>query len=116
MTPALLPYAVAVWLLLIGLYGIATSRNLIHLVTCVTVVQSSTYVLLLAIGFRQDAVPPLFPGVPRTTPAVDPLVQSLLVTDAVVEATVTALLLALVLQAHKRTGSLDPDDLTSMRG
>ena len=28
------PFAVAAWLLLVGLYGIVTSRNLIHLIVC----------------------------------------------------------------------------------
>ena len=37
-----LPYAVAAWLFVIGLYGIVTSRNLVHLVVCLSVVQSST--------------------------------------------------------------------------
>ena len=49
------PFVVAAWLLLIGLYGIVTSRNLIHLVVCLQVVQASTYVLLLSIGFRHGA-------------------------------------------------------------
>jgi multicomponent Na+:H+ antiporter subunit C len=39
-----------------------------------------------------------------------------MLTDIVVEATVIALLLAIVVQAHKRTGTLDPDDLRPMRG
>ncbi|MBW3576586.1 MAG: NADH-quinone oxidoreductase subunit K [Actinobacteria bacterium] len=116
MTLEALPYVVAGWLLLAGLYGIVTSRNLVHLVVCVTVVQSSTYLLLLAVGFRSGAIPPIFPDAPLDTPAVDPIVQSLAVTDAVVSATVTALLLALAIQAHKRTGTLDPDDLRTMRG
>ena len=30
---SLLPYLIVAWLLLVGLYGIATSRNLIHLVS-----------------------------------------------------------------------------------
>jgi multicomponent Na+:H+ antiporter subunit C len=34
----------------------------------------------------------------------------------VVEATVVALLLALAVQAHKRFGTLDPSDLTPLRG
>ena len=42
-----LPYAVAAWLAIVGLYGVVTSRNLIHLVICLSVVQASTYVLLL---------------------------------------------------------------------
>jgi multicomponent Na+:H+ antiporter subunit C len=45
-----LPYAVATWIFIVGLYGIATSRNLIHMIICLSVVQSSTYVLLLSIG------------------------------------------------------------------
>ena len=39
-----------------------------------------------------------------------------MLTDVVVEATVVALLLALTVQAHKRSGSLDPDQLRALRG
>jgi multicomponent Na+:H+ antiporter subunit C len=110
-----LPYLVAVWLLLIGLYGIVTSRNLIHAVTCLAVAQSSTYVLLLAVGFRRAATAPIFLDVRLGTRAVDPVVASLALTDVVVGSTVTALLLALAVQIHKRTGTLDPDELRTRR-
>lgn len=116
MTVQLVAYLVAAWLLLVGLHGIVRSRNLVHVVLCLTVVQSSTYVLLLAVGFRSEAIPPIFSEAPTTTPAVDPVVQALAVTDAVVGAAVTALLLALVLQIHKRTGSLDPASMRDLRG
>ncbi len=112
----LLAFAVAGWLLFVALYAVVTSRNLVHLVVCMAVMQSSTYVLLIGIGYRPNSIPPVFPGVPSTTPAVDPLVQSLALTDAVVSATVTALLLALVVQAHKHTGTLEPGALRAMRG
>lgn len=111
-----LPYVVVVWLFLVGLYGIITSRNLIHLVICLAVVQSATYVLLLAVGYRVGGAAPVFADIPLGTPAVDPVVQALTLTDVVVEATVTALLLALAVQAHKRFGTLDPDELRSMQG
>jgi multicomponent Na+:H+ antiporter subunit C len=111
-----LPYAVAAWLFLIGLYGIVTSRNLIHLVVCLSVVQSSTYVLLLALGFESKATAPVFYDVPVGTRAVDPVVQALVLTDVVVGVTVTALLLALAVQEHKRFGTLDPHELRAMRG
>ena len=84
------PFVVAAWLLLVGLYGIVTSRNLIHLIVCLQVVQASTYVLLLSIGFRHDATAPVFAEVPVGTPAVDPVVQALALTDVVVGATVSA--------------------------
>ena len=99
-----LPYFVAAWLLIVGLYGIITSRHLVHLIMCLVVVQTSTYVLLLAIGFRYGATAPVFADVPVGTPAVDPVVQALMLTDIVVEATVVALLLALAINAHERTG------------
>jgi multicomponent Na+:H+ antiporter subunit C len=111
-----LPYVVAVWLFVIGWYGVITTRNLIHLILCLSVVQSSTYVFLLAIGYRTGATAPVFNDVPPGTPAVDPVVQALTLTDIVVGATVTALLLALAIQAHKRSGSLDPSHTDVLRG
>jgi multicomponent Na+:H+ antiporter subunit C len=106
-----LPYAVAAWLVVIGLYGVVTSRNLIALVTSLAVAQSASYLVLLSVGYREDAQPPIFADRPVGTPAVDPVVQALTLTDVVVAVTVTALLLALAVQAHKRYGTLDPQRL-----
>jgi multicomponent Na+:H+ antiporter subunit C len=111
-----LPYAVAVWLFLVGLYGVVTSRNLVHLIACLSVTQSATYLLLLAIGYRIGGTAPVFYDVPVGTPAVDPVVQALTLTDVVVGVTVSAMLLALAVQEHKRFGTLDPDELRAMRG
>ncbi|MFB3917116.1 MAG: sodium:proton antiporter [Terriglobales bacterium] len=111
-----LPFAIAAWLFVAGLYGVATSRNLVHLIICLAVLQSSTYVLLLSIGYRVGGVAPVFADIPVGTPAVDPIMQALMLTDIVVEATVMALLLALAVQTHKRTGTLDPDKLKELRG
>ena len=113
---SLLPYLVAVWLFVVGLYGVVTSRNLIHLVVSLSITQSSTYVLLLGIGYRKGATAPIFADVPTGTKAVDPVVQALALTDIVVSVTVSALLLALAIQAQKRTGTLDPERLRPMRG
>jgi multicomponent Na+:H+ antiporter subunit C len=110
------PFVVAAWLFLVGLYGIVTSRHLVHLIVCLSVSQSATYVLLLAIGYRSGATAPVFYDVPPGTPAVDPVVQALTLTDVVVGVTITALLLALAIQEHKRFGTLDPDELRAMRG
>ncbi|MGC2657405.1 MAG: cation:proton antiporter subunit C [Bryobacteraceae bacterium] len=111
-----LPYVVAGWLFLVGLYGVVTSRNLIHLCICVGVIQSSSYVLLLSIGYRAGRVAPIFVNIPANTPAVDPVMQALMLTDIVVEVTVMALLLALAVQINKRHGTLDPDRLSGVSG
>jgi multicomponent Na+:H+ antiporter subunit C len=112
----LLPAITAVWLLLAGLYGIATSRNIIHLVSCLFVAQSSTYVFLLSLGYRKDGTAPILSEVPFGTPLVDPVVQSLALTDIVVGATVSALILVFALQNYKRSGTLDPRRAPPMRG
>ena len=105
---SLLPWLVAAWLFAIGVYGIVTSRSYVHLVGCLSVCQSATYVLLLAVGYKWNAGPPIFFDHPPGTPAVDPVVQALVLTDIVVGATVSALLLAMTLQMFKRRGTVDP--------
>jgi multicomponent Na+:H+ antiporter subunit C len=95
---SVLAYGVVGWLFLIGIYGVVTSRNLIHLVVCLSVAQSATDVLLLEIGYRTGGHAPVFVDLPaHPGPAV------------------TALLLALAVQVHKRAGTLDPDKLRATR-
>jgi multicomponent Na+:H+ antiporter subunit C len=110
------PFVVVAWIVTIGLYGLITSRHLVHQIVCLIIVQSSTYVLLLGVGYVSGAVAPYFYDIPVHTPAVDPVVQALALTDVVVEAAVTALLLSFAIQAHKRFGTLDPQELAELKG
>jgi multicomponent Na+:H+ antiporter subunit C len=111
-----LPYALAAWLFLVGLFGIVSSRNLIHLTVCVSICQSATYVLLLAIGYRDKGTAPVYADIPSFRKPVDPVVQSLTLTDIVVSVTVVALILALALAAHKELGTVDPDEIPELKG
>lgn len=110
------PYFVAAWLFFCGLYGIATSRHLVHTIICMAVLQSSTYVLLLAIGYRIGGMAPIFADIGPGPLTVDPIVQALMLTDVVVEAVVVALLLAMAVKAHEMSGCVSPSDLRTMRG
>ena len=112
----LLAFGVAAWVFAIGIYGAVVSRNLIHLALCLTVTQSSTYILLLAIGYRRGGGAPIFADVKLGTKAVDPVVQSLTLTDVVVSVTVIALILALALDVHRQSGSVDPDEISTLNG
>jgi multicomponent Na+:H+ antiporter subunit C len=98
-----LPFIIAAWLFMV--------RTILSL----TIVQSSTYLVLLGVGYRAGAKAPIVADIPPNSKLVDPVVQVLVLTDIVIEATVTALLLALVVQAHKRFGSVDPADLRALR-
>jgi multicomponent Na+:H+ antiporter subunit C len=110
-----LPFVVAAWLFLVGMWGVVSSQNLVRTVLSLTVVQSSTYLVLLGVGYRAGGKAPVVADIPTSSKLVDPVVQVLVLTDIVIEATVTALLLALIVQAHKRFGSLDPADLRILR-
>jgi multicomponent Na+:H+ antiporter subunit C len=110
-------YVVAGALVLLGGIGIARSRNLVHAIVCLSVCQSGTYVLLLAIGYQKGAPAPVFGSTSKPAKdVVDPVVQAMTLTDIVVSATVTALLLALAIQINKQHGTVDPDELTSLEG
>ncbi len=111
-----LPYLVAVWLFLVGAYGVVTSRHMIHLVVCLAVAQSSTYVLLLTVGYRDWGTAPIFKDVPVGTRAVDPVVQALTLTDVVVSVTLAALILTLASRARVQKHTMNPDELTALRG
>ncbi len=111
-----LPYAVVIWLFLVGLYGVVTSRHSVYLVNCLSVTQSSTYLLLLTIGYRAGGTAPILDGLPPGAATVDPLVQAMTLTDIVVGAVVSALILVFAVQAHKKTGGTAPDQAPSERG
>jgi len=112
----MLPYVSAIWIAAVGIYGAITSRNLIHLALCLTVTQSSTYFLLLGIGYVEKGHAPIFKGIPLDTKAVDPVVQALVLTDIVVSVTVVALILALALDAHRLSRKVNPDLLADLHG
>lgn len=61
------PFVIVAWILAVGLYGIVTSDHLVHQIVCLIVVQSSTYVLLLGVGYVTGAVAPYFYDVPVHT-------------------------------------------------
>lgn len=113
---SVLPYLLAVFVFLVGLYGIVSSRDLIHITVCVSVCQSATYILLLAIGYRDHGTAPVYGDIPTSRRVVDPVVQALTLTDIVVAVAVSALLLAFALKAFDHEGSLDPKQVVEMKG
>jgi multicomponent Na+:H+ antiporter subunit C len=109
------PFFVAAWLFVFGLWGVVSSRHLVRTVLSLAVVQSSTYLVLLGVGYKHGGKAPIIADIPQSSRLVDPVVQVLVLTDVVIEATVTALLLAMVVQAHKRFDSVDPNDLKILK-
>ena len=110
-----LPFFIAGWLFLIGLYGVVTSRHYVHLIVCLLVMQSSTYVLLLTVGYKLRAKAPIYADVKAGQNAVDPVTHALVLTDIVVGTTVAGMLLAMASKVHREKATLDPSELRPMR-
>ena len=111
-----LPFAVAAWLFVIGLWGVVSSTQ----PRPDGAEPDRRAVLDLPRAARRRLPTPAArrrssPTSRTSSKLVDPVVQVLVLTDVVIEATVTALLLALVVQAHKRFGSVDPAELRALR-
>ncbi|HEY6399345.1 MAG TPA: NADH-quinone oxidoreductase subunit K, partial [Solirubrobacteraceae bacterium] len=81
-----LPFIAAAWLFIVGLYGVVSSSNLVRTVISLSVVQSSTYLILLGIGYRSGGKAPIVADIPLGSKLVDPVVQVLVLTDVVIEA------------------------------
>lgn len=111
-----LPFALAAFVFVVALAGIAVSDNLVHITVCVSVAQSATCILLLAVGYKNHGTAPIFSDIPGKRKAVDPVVQSLTLTDIVVSVAVAALLLAFAVKSYERTGTLDPSKLAELKG
>jgi multicomponent Na+:H+ antiporter subunit C len=73
-------------------------------------------VLLLSVGYVKHGVAPIFLGTQLGTTAVDPVVQALTLTDVVVSVAVIGLILALALDAHRLSGTVDPDGIADVSG
>ena len=116
-TVSIFPFVVAAWLLLVGLYGVVTSRNLIHLIVCLSGGAGVDVRAAALDRLRSDVAPRRCSS--RSPSAPRPSIRScrrLTLTDIVVGATVSALLLALAVQVHKRSHTLDPARLTELQG
>lgn len=111
-----LPVLVGVWLLLVGLYGAATTRHVVHLLLSVSVLHSGAWLVLLGVGHRDGSTAPTVDPDAGERALADPLVQALTVTDVVVSVAVTALLLAFAIRLRRRTQTLDPAELRVLRG
>jgi len=102
-------YAVAVALLMIGLFIVITSGNLVKKVIGLIILQSSVFVMYISIAYVQGgSAPVLSENLERY---VNPLPHVLILTAIVVGVSTTALALALVVRIRESFGSIEEDEI-----
>jgi multicomponent Na+:H+ antiporter subunit C len=117
-------YLAAVALFCIGLYAVLTKRNLVKIVMGLSLVEASTYLLLLSFGYRAGSTAPVLVNPPAgRTPAdlaagnvADPMLQNICLTAIVIGVAVTGVFLAVTVRLAQHYGTIDADDIRDMRG
>ena len=101
---------------LVGLAGVLWSRNLIRMLLGMTLVESAVNLFLVSLGYRHDAVAPIYTGgVEAGTKMVLPTVQALTLTAIVIGLATTAMMLAMVVVIHRKTGTLNVNEMRRLR-
>jgi multicomponent Na+:H+ antiporter subunit C len=94
-------------LVIIGIFGILTRRNIIKILLAMNILQTGVNLLLVAIGWRHDAVAPIITEhTSSVTLFVDPLPQAMVLTAIVIAFGTTALGLIIAINYFRSHGSL----------
>ncbi len=106
-------------LMLIGLWGMLTNKNLIRMIIGFSLMDTGTHIILVAIGYLRGRTAPIIDqAVDRANAlhlVVDPVPSALVLTAIVIGLGVTALMLAYAVRIHQTKGTLAIDELTESK-
>lgn len=107
-----------------GLYAVLTRRNLIKMVMGLSLMEASTYLLLISMAYRRGSTPPVLLNPPSGQSmkalahgnVADPVLQNFCLTAIVIGVAVTAVFLSVAVRVAQHYRSLDSDRMREMRG
>jgi multicomponent Na+:H+ antiporter subunit C len=117
-------YAAAAALFCLGVYAVITRRNLVKIVLGLSLMESSTYLLMVSLAYRRGSTAPVLLSPPKgQTPeslahgnVADPVLQNFCLTAIIIGVAVTGVFLAVVVRIAQHYNSIDADDIRAMRG
>ena len=117
-------YLAAAVLFCLGLSCVLGRRNLIKIVMGLSLMESSTYLLLVSLAYRNRATAPVLADRPAHTSerdlvrgnVSDPVLQNFCITAVVIGVAVTAVFLTVVVRVAQHYRSTDADDIRELRG
>lgn len=106
-------------LILIGLYGILSNKNILKIIIGFSLFDTGLHVLIVTVGYIKGGTAPILDKAIGTSNAaskiVDPIPQALVLTAIVIGLGVTALMLAYALKLYQSKNSLDISDFKEMK-
>lgn len=108
----------------LGLYTVLSRRNLIKMIMGLSLMEASTYLLLISMAYRRGSTPPVLLNPPKGQTVrslahgnvADPVIQNFCLTAIVIGVAVTAVFLTVAVRLAQHYRSLDADRIRAMRG
>ena len=110
-----LPFFTVAVLILIGLAAMLFKRNLIKILMGLSLMESAVNLFLVATGYRQGGVAPIFTNVPDAH-MVLPTVQALTLTSIVIGVATSAMMLSFAMVLYKKYGTVDSRNIRKLKG
>ncbi len=106
--------------ILIGLWGMMTRKNIIQIIIGFSLTDTGVHMLMVAIGYLNGRTAPILDAaVDRSQAAstvVDPIPSALVLTAIVIGLGITALMLSYAIRIYKKNRSLSIDDCSELKG
>jgi multisubunit Na+/H+ antiporter MnhC subunit len=106
-------------LILMGLYGALTNRNILRMIVAFTIADTGVNLVLVAVGYLPGRTAPILdsavPAADAAARIIDPVPQALVLTAIVIGLGVTALMLAYAYRLFRARQSLDISKFTELK-
>ena len=106
-------------LILIGVYGALTQRNLMRMIVAFTVADTGVNLVIVSVGYMRGRTAPILDSAVKASEAaariIDPVPQALVLTAIVIGVGVTALMLAYVYKLFEKSRTLDIAHFTELK-
>jgi multicomponent Na+:H+ antiporter subunit C len=108
-------YIIVVILMSIGLYIVISRHNLVKKLIGLTIFQTSLFLLYISLGWVEGGTAPIVTSTNNEILYANPLPHVLILTAIVVSVATTSLGLALVVKIHDAFGSIEEDELLTVK-
>ena len=106
-------------LVLIGLWGMLTQRNMIRMIVGFSLTDTGVHMVMVSIGYVTGGTAPIIneavPLVDAVNRVVDPVPSALVLTAIVIGLGVTAVMLAFAVRIYKARNTLNIDECTESK-
>lgn len=110
------PFVAVIMLIGLGIYSLTFKKNLIKIAIGLTLIEGGVNLFLIALGYREGGVAPIYTMAPEGAKMVLPIPQALCLTSIVIGVATTALVLSLVMIIFKKYGTIETDEIRRLRG